>query len=234
MPRIFRLDGPQNPEELSHRLETAISSPRLLEGLYSLCRQLADEPDKYDTLISDDASGRLVTLVLRRILDNRREKSGLPPMKVWFLASGRNEPLQQKAIDHFVARHASELGRVLIVTELVDTGDSLRDLTKSFAKKKLLPGIAALSVAEHPTFYAKKFTNNLIFGVQGYAGVDLHDEHTFAGVRKDNTQRGAHPRRYKDFDLPSLREANQEKVNQARQEVKLIADTFLQWLDKGY
>ena len=52
--------------------------------------ELGDKLEQYDTILSDDASARLVSLFLRKLVNYKREKTDKPPVKTYFIQGGRH------------------------------------------------------------------------------------------------------------------------------------------------
>ncbi len=224
-------------EALAGRLRSNFQSIEVLQSCYELCAQLARDPGRYDTIISDDASGRLVSLLVKSVLDRTRERKGLKPLNLRFVAGGINRSDQKIAIREYLAKHHSEFGRILLVTEIVDTGDSMRNLLRLFADFKLSPDVASVSIAKLPDKYHVLFSNKLIYGSLGYAGGNLYgfDSRRQAGVDKKSTASSAHPASLRATELRGgnqrVAQQIQSSVNQTRKEINLISAVFLRLMD---
>ncbi len=220
--------------KLSEHLKSNLDTPEVLSACYELCKKLAADPAKYDTIISDDASGRLPSLLLKEILDQLRIRQNLPPLKIWFLSAGRNRLEQREAIAKFINQHLDDLHHALIVTEIVDSGESMKNFSQIFKNFSLLPDIASVSAVVDPSYYQGLFVNQLIVGQQGRVGGYLHGEAARfqAGVSKQGMrQPSAHPQSLREAARPGDRVDVQREVNRTRQEIGLIAKVFLKLLE---
>ena len=84
---------------------------------------LTDKEKIYDTILSDDASGRLVSLFLREIIDRQRKKLGKNgELRTNFIAAGHRFPM--KSVEGFIVEHKKDFGRTLVATEYIASGIS--------------------------------------------------------------------------------------------------------------
>lgn len=129
--KIFRPES----EESKYNLE---AMRQLQDPLAKAVEKLKEEIDQnvYDVLLSDDASGRLPTLVLKDILTRRIEEANpdLSPeekrdaLKVRFVAGGRFSKNDEALREFFRKMKPEVKKRVLLVTEYIASGNSIRRL----------------------------------------------------------------------------------------------------------
>ncbi len=93
------------------RIENGFIKRTTVEALARLTVELADKLSRYDTILSDDASGRLVTLFLRKLVNKEREKTKKKSVNTFFVSTGRHG-LQEvtAAVEDFI-RKKNEGGR---------------------------------------------------------------------------------------------------------------------------
>jgi hypothetical protein len=203
----------------------------VLEAAFALCRKLAVDPGRYDTIISDEASGRLISLVVKKVLDGLRLKENLPPLELKFLIGGAITAEQEQAVRDFVAANADQLERSLIVTEFISSGRGVKRMMNVFAFWGLFPDIAAVSIAKDLSDYRQSLTDKLIFGTIGRTGLKMYDAKAQTGVTKVMAP-GPHPEKYVDRVPSEDRSEVQAGINLARKEVALVAETFLRLLER--
>src|SRR3989338_10702411 len=110
-----RKDSPVT--NLSEGIETSVIKD-LSFDMFKLARNLKERALTYDTIVSDDASGRLVSLFLKKVFDGLRKKQNQPPVKINFISSGRSISKDKlNAINNFLDKNKNKFGRVLLVTE---------------------------------------------------------------------------------------------------------------------
>ena len=95
---------------------------------------------EYKTIIGDDSSGRIPTLVLDSVIKNIYKDKGFESPQVLFMATNRNggnefdSIKEQKKIkeffEHYLDREKFKNGKILISTDTIISGGSLRPLTK--------------------------------------------------------------------------------------------------------
>ncbi len=188
----------------------------VVQAAARLVVELRDRLPRYDTILSDDASGRLVSLLLKRIIDHKKEEAGGKKTATFFLASGRHSSTAiDKSIRKFISKKKNELGKTLLVTEYIETGKSIEKLAKALEDKHIDFDIAALSIDRLPQHYGNsEFPRHLYYGSLGKQGLSFYDQESFGGVTKG--EKGPHPVK-SGFTVRS-------DVERARKEVAVIAD----------
>ncbi len=222
-------------EKLAARLlNSPYGDEDLLTTLYHLCEQLAGVADEYSAIVSDDASGRLVSLVVKQIMDNQRCKTNLSPLPIYFVAGGADN---QVALEHFIDQHRKELQRPLFVTEFIASGLSIENLTKIFRSQGCKPDVASLSLSDLKSSYHRRRQfcqlGKLFYGTEdSYIGESLYDDKSlnYGGVTKKIGPRWsyheAHPTRLTNTVQPTDQADIQKAVNKTRQDINLISAVF--------
>jgi len=207
---------------LSEGIETSVIKD-LSFDMFKLARNLKERALTYDTIVSDDASGRLVSLFLRELVDKKRKESGKPDVQTYFL-SGGVEGISKK--EDFLRGKKEKLGRVLLVTEYIVTGEHIGALAYLLEKLGVDFDMAALSISRAPIKYGDK---KIIFGSRSSVGIDLWDYpqaagvYTKVGVVKKHTLHPRHIRHIAKEDPESAVFFDQETINETRQDIKDIA-----------
>jgi hypothetical protein len=207
--------------------ETLMSLARLAVELEN---QLAD----YDTIISDEASGRLVSLFFRELINKKRQKLNRNQVQTYFIKGGffnegKTSRKVKESIREFLAKKKPQIKRALLVTEYIQTGEKVVPLVEAVESSGIDFDVAAVSVDEvffsevkrSPEFY-QPLANRLRYGGKNSHGLFFWNK-TFTGVEKDIKDESIHPRRH-----PS---ASQEVINQSRRDIKLIAGEIEKIID---
>lgn len=111
-------------QSLGRDLNYPFSSYTICRGFVNLGVELKDRLATFDTVLSDDAGGRLVSLVMGKLINFQREALNLPPSRVFFLASSVNTKAHAE-IEAFLASRRSEIGNALVCTQFVDSGTTI-------------------------------------------------------------------------------------------------------------
>ena len=124
-------DKEKKSQEVVKNMEN-FNFPEMMEfikpAITEVVKQLktAIENGEYDTLISDDAKGRIPTLILREIL--KRKAPNPDDIKTVFLAFGRSWNNWDSSLSDFVEEHKNEWGKALVVTEYIHEGGTMGDI----------------------------------------------------------------------------------------------------------
>lgn len=196
---------------------------QLMEVLARLVLELKDKLQKYDTIISDDASGRIPSLLLRKIVNKEREKSGREKIPIYFLAGGQThgDEIKMKQIDKFLKNRKNSLGKVLLITEYISTGRSIHSLSRILENNKIDFDIATVSL--DPDYEIKinsisKILNKLIYGEISPKGLDIYRAKAATGVKKHGILGQPHPRK------KTSEEYDESQVRKARKDIDKLAE----------
>lgn len=132
---------PRLSKEGAEQIERNIEE--LAKPIRTIVEQLRPAIDggQYGAIIGDDASGRIPTLIFRKIISTVYQRSGWDSPQTLFLAGSRNAkspPDKRVDIQKYLSQHLKTTGklpenrsRVLLVTDTIVTGSSLRPMTES-------------------------------------------------------------------------------------------------------
>jgi len=200
----------------------------LEDYIFKLTEKLKEniDNDEYDTLIGDDASGRIPTLVLREIINRRREEMH-PGEKVGgivtkFIAGGRGYSWDEKKRENLkpvLEKIKKDIHRkALVVTEHM-RHSGIAKMAEALDEAEINFDLAILSsflpkekhIKDNPILETKK----IYVGKEDGSTPDIYARSSFSGVKKE----------YPDVPLASRNKyANQNDINEVRREVKMLAE----------
>lgn len=111
------------------------------------------EQGEFDTIIGDDASGRIPTLILRKVIGEIYGRAGRKGPDTLFFAGGGSAVAHEKKTDikdptgeitAFLEKRPSK--KVLVVTDTIVTGVSLIPLTTALRKTKIKYEVATVGL----------------------------------------------------------------------------------------
>ncbi len=202
----------------------------MVADLARLLLELEKDLVSYDTIISDDSSGRLPSLLLRKLIDGKRKAAGLPLVKTFFIASGRHDfELLKDKLAEFIKQHQQDSSKFLLVTEHIGSGKSIEAVVKLFEELNLDFDLAAISLADRRQMLkgaAKSYPNHLRYGGLNDSGYYFYG-HLGSGVVKDtfahNSTVSIHPLKIINHQKPDALES-QELINKARKNINFLAE----------
>lgn len=227
------LNSPELQERLSEGIETVLIKELVLE-MAELANKTKEKALEYDSIISDDASGRLVSLFLKRVFDVSRKKAKLPLLNLRFIAGGRHMILEtEENIKKYLEKNKEKLGRVLLVTEYVERGESLKNLISLFGLLGIDFDIAALTVREDglKNLQSVQWGGKLYYGDLSTRGLRAHGRIAESGVFR----KGVSPFPHRSFEREGREEDRirvKRETAQARKDIKLLAKKVLKLLEK--
>ena len=220
-----RIDTVIDTKALSEEMEsTLFQNKQLIEALARLVIELEDNITEYDTVLSDDASGRFVSLLLKNIIDKKREEVEKDKAQIYFVASGRDSNRKRdSAIKEFIADKKDSFGKTLLVTEYVQSGRSIKFLMELLEQQNIDFDTATVSIDGDPKDYSNDYTPRLSdyipkikYGAVRGIGKVFYSRSIFSGVEKPLRHELAHPKRTEEFDP--------EKVGAARRDIDTLSE----------
>lgn len=216
-------------ESLVLKMKTSLFrlNPETIRALFKLVFKLKDNLARYDAILSDDASGRLPSLFLEKIVNKKRKDGGQKPVHTLFVASGRHgDPAIEDSVAKFISAKKEILGKTLLVTEFISSGRSIESLIEILKKQGIDFDIAAVSIASNPGDYGKNLTQNLTYGSIGFAGGRFYNLPEYAGVyKKSGTKNSPHPLVYYEKGVQKT------DMRNAREDIKILSEEILKVLD---
>lgn len=169
-------------------------------SLARLVLELEDQIPNYDTIISDDVSGRLASLFLRQVINNKKTQLGRKAVKTYFISGGHHYNKEvYKNIEDFIVGKKASVNKALLVTEYIETGNSINSIVEILQRQNISFDVASVSVSNfifQPGNQAKlkNLLQRLKYGTVSEAGLVFHyHKHSFAGVAKDKEKGSVHP-----------------------------------------
>jgi hypothetical protein len=220
--------------------ELPIETKRIKEivpQLKNLAGKIIESKKKYDLILSDDASGRLVSLFLKSVLDEVQQKRGGSKPDLKFVAAGRHMNQEVfNGIKEFLRKISPE--RMLLVTEYIETGRGMEKLIDIIQELNIKFDIASVSVSEVDGGLRRVSEmikddpdQELYFGEIGKGAIALYGQAQMSGVVKlTNISDSPHPLRYRDFlkDNKNMREDAQAQINKTRKDLHVLADQTIE------
>lgn len=219
--------------------------------MFKLARSLKERASVYNTIVSDDSSGRLVSLFLKKVFDGLRKKENQLPVQIRFLASGRGlSENKLETIKDFLSESRERLGKVLLVTEYIETGKSIAEVIEILNTLQIDFDLAALTVSNTigrvKDLRRSGLRGDFFFGNESYShgGINLHGRSDLSGVIKQTKDDNPFPERFKDTIVPydtgseTKRRVEKERlkaqkiVNQTRKDIGLLAKKTVEVLSK--
>lgn len=215
----------------------------LEKPMISLAEQLKEAIDKgeYDALISDDAGGRIPTLIMREIMAGRMRKAhpDFTPeqeresLKTYFVAGGQNNPNADVLKKFFKETKGKIKKKALLVTEFMFSGKSIYRLGVLLENAGINFDVAS-AITDDPSERHRSLSeydlykkHNLYVGAENFRrDLRIYDRRkSLGGIYKISLeQESAHPHIW-----PENRESEDiQIVADARQDVKLMAKRILE------
>jgi hypothetical protein len=196
----------------------------------NLALQLRDKLDSYETVLSDDASGRIVSRVFETVINKARKEKKEEFAPTYFLAGGRDMD-NTEAITEFL-REKGNLGKTLLVTENINKGKSISRIIGILSELGIDFDLATPSINEKlkdempEALDHLREEGRLYFGRFGPPAFLFHGQRDFSGVIKDRGQKSAHPRVIR----PDVRK--QDRIKQSRDNASILADRLYKLISK--
>lgn len=154
---------------LIEKLHPPFNTEACVAAFESLGNQLKDSLHEYDTIIGDDISGRLPTIVFAELAKRKREQLGLTPPQVLYINAGSNFsndrllPESSKQVAELIKSIAKPT-KSLIVTEYIDTGDSISAFVKVLEQLGISTDVCSLSTKDKLYKYQEGVPTKLLIG----------------------------------------------------------------------
>lgn len=203
------------------------------------------ENGEYGLIIGDDASGRIPTLILGNFIKKISERRSLnkpniifiPGKLRWHTILGHNK---RKELEKYIGKFGADRDkRVLIITDTVLSGDSLKILMALLREMGFICDIATMGVETYEKDIAERDFNlqhaEVISGE--YHTKDffpntpkIYWEKTLSGVTKKAGQTMSKTIKSGESD-EEKRGVIQDQINQARKDAGVITDHLINWYE---
>jgi len=122
-----------------HKYDTMLASIELREMIASTALAVLDDADKFTTIVGEDTSGRIPSLIIGKAVNILRERQGLPRARRVFL-SGR---IARHNIPSYDALGVDDCA--LLITEYINSGNSVNNALDALRRVGFVdPSVATL------------------------------------------------------------------------------------------
>ena len=218
-----RTSEPESGEELKTQEQRKIDRAfeKASRSVWEILEQLRPEIEagEFETIIGDDASGRLTSLIIYRALSEIYHEKGLKEPDIKFFAGSRLlGPIKSYFKSNRIAKATANItGKALVVSELLVSGSGLIPLLRGLKKS----GIEATVVATMGPKGADLEGYQLI--TPSHEGSSAAFAHSYAwhGVEKDHNNLYANRSTLAE---PQLMRYSRDKANET---AKILAEKFM-------
>lgn len=207
------------------------------------------ENGDYGLIVGDDASGRIPALILGNFIKKVSEQKGFDKPNIIFIPGKLKAPIlnqdrmMKKLEDHIGSFSATKDKRILIVTDTVLTGLSLKILVRLFHKIGFICDIATIGVETDEKQLFERDENleqsEVISGEYYTTGSkyyshtpQIYREKTLSGVFKKSGDEKSTVSKSQELDEIS-KELVQQDINQVRQDAGVVTDHLLNWYESA-
>lgn len=188
--------------EQQQKYETAVEVMR--EPLKNILDQMKDNliQGSYAEIIGDDTSGRLPTLVLKKVVDAVYEKEGHKPIRTKFIQGGSFvSPDDKEQQFSLIAADwpKGDTRKALVVTESVESGDAMSIIVEGLETHGISSDVAACYTLYDPKQYK---------GFSPFEGL-TYETNVYAGTRDSSFMKAI----YNKQELTGLNPAEFEKID---------------------
>ncbi len=199
----------------SRAFEQTQVEPEAFQSLARLVIELEDKMPQYDTILSDEASARMISLLLKDLIDKKRKQTNKEASRLFFIIGGRDDdPVKNKNVEDFIEKNKRSFGKTLLSTKYIETGESITNLANLLAKHEVDFDISSVSIARNANKYPDEVKKRLYYGEENTRGLSFYNSPGL-GVTKSGENLSAHPHRDPD--------AEQEDINEARKDIKILS-----------
>lgn len=218
----------------------------LFDPIQKLITQLKEqiEAGEYKYIIGDDASGRIPALIFHNLMKRISEDQSLPEPELYFLAGSgihstdlEKEEKVKKLEDYIkpalsgVNNEIGEKKKILIITDTVNTGSSLKPLTEALKKQGVEFDIATIALLDANTYEGAEREKEEYLGAKiFYAKIDVPRIY-------ENRIKGINGVRKNPEDILASRNTNRNSrqlVKEAREDVKILSDQIYDWYKQKF
>lgn len=208
----------QNEKEIRFLEIAALETP-----LKTIIDDIQKDGTTYDLIIGDDTSGRIPTLIVSKVLNRLNERKGFEPISVRFAGGHRlKDYLREHEMDVILRRIENKPKRILLVTDYVKSGRTIKDFADFFTVREINYDVACITLDNEEEYYRKK--GRLPAGINFYCGEQCHsapyiwDEARLTGLKRRSTLKTRVIRDGASFD---------RKVKEAREDVNILAQRLI-------
>jgi len=200
------------------------------------------EKTNYDAIVGDDASGRIPALIFNEIISKINEEKKIEKPKLLFIAgqfSGvRHEQAEPRTLinvlhktEEHISKNLKDKKRVLIVTDTINTGNSLISMTESLRVNKIPYDIVSISFLgegrknlEEKLKETEKKLGGKIFANLTDVTPRVYRAYGIVGVKKEKANRFS-----TKIMSNKLDNFEPDEVSRARRDIHILSKKLLEW-----
>jgi hypothetical protein len=207
-----------NIPDLAHRVSAPFNDPRLLLALSRLGMSLGPHLTHYDTILGDDASGRVPALLVGRWARQKRQESGRKTPNLYFIHPVPGYSHHYTEFEAFLKKHKGAINHVLFVTEYIKSGAHAGNIVEILSEHNIKSDVATVSLIDDPSTYS--LGEYLFYG-------DISEETGHRAFHRNAGVSGVYTNSMLTGATVCRRgPAFFENVQRARQDAALVADSL--------
>lgn len=214
-PALSRKEVENMVEDLNSPFQGSVEG---VGALANLIKKLENRLDDYDTILSDEASGRIPSLILRQLINKKKLETGNERVRFRAVSGGRVlEHVKDSVREHLsdLLQQEGGFGKTLLVTEYINTAQGITWLAEILDELGVDFDIAAISANKSANRYDDVVSDRLVCGFQGSReGVDFYGQSRSSGVWKSASR----------SPVPFKFETDQANINETRDSISKLSD----------
>lgn len=202
----------------------------LEEPMKKIFKELLPNIEKgdYDLIIGIDASGRIPTLIVGKLINYVYAKKGNEFPKTRFLAGSGKKESAEEQINKWNPQK-----KVLIVEDTILSGSSIKFLANILKEKGIHFDIASISTwgsIENERQRLRLGSDNIYIGTSD--STDIYKARHLGGVKKEQGDTFARPyKKTVEGERGNIPPHVQETINEARNEADIVVDQLIDWYE---
>lgn len=197
-------------------------TPEIIKTFARLAMELREKATDYDTILSDDCSGRIVSLFLKNLIDREKIKQNKPLTKIYFLPGQHISLRVDEEKKSFIEQRKDGIKKALLSTEYIHSGTTIRKFVDLLEDAGIDFDIATLSIDADPERYDPRISSRLFYGEKGGMGLIFYKLNNCIGVKKIPDSKDA----YNPSKLIRDENVDTDKLRNIRQDIKTLAENF--------
>lgn len=235
--------------DTSSKMEGAHS---LLEAMARLVYEMRGKVLDYDSIIGDDISGRLPTLIIGKLVNRKRRELGKNPVPVLFIAGGKSKNIwgekQREGVTGFLKDRKSDIGhKTLISTEYISSGKGVSWVLEALKDLGIDYDVSAVSInteVERESSVEGELAGKVFYGGNSHEGAFFHASYSgvgvmkpeydwFSGIPSAHSKRGRQSQEYDKNSNWYMRDREQLRgqIVDARKDVNVISEELYKILE---
>ena len=246
-PKMGGYTASRHAEDLQYAEEFVLELRDPIEKILEELSPLL-ESGEIQLIIGDDASGRIPTAIFRKIFDKAYKERGFITPETRFLAGGRSlqgedKKEKEKKIAEYMEQAKGDvekkfgrtLTKVLVVTDVINTGESLDPLMSALNKAGIEAKVASIGVYKVQRKVKKieeRWKAPIFSALEGHPP-HVYGQDELSGVQKSSSDLFAHPFKASEYRNRWEKMDIQEEINKGREVAEVVAESVYEdWKKK--